>query len=163
MKRRIEFILYVIALFAGLIGAALTLKRGEYVDVEAYYAVYLPGSPLPDGVSCQEYTDYMGYYHTSDYRYCRAPEGGGLCKSAHVWSQDGAIRWFYLSACDALPLAYLIGEYGWPDRIRRYKVAYYLYWSVERPRGTSVNRIYAIMRRWALNPMASVSYISWSE
>jgi hypothetical protein len=130
-----------------LIGLALLSGYGENPEEAlAAYGPYLPGSPLPSDVTCRTLSDYPGAYGDV----CTVSTVP-YCQRGYLIVQGGLITYTRWIGCD-LPAAYLMAQYGRPERITHFRRVVMLLWE-----GMSAQ----VRRTGWFTPMQAVSSVGW--
>lgn len=121
--------------------------RGEDAQLAlSVYQRYLPGNPIASDMVCRSLNEYPG----ASGEMCTL-ETAPYCQRGYLIVRAGIITYLRLTGCN-FPAAYLIADYGRPQRITRYRRVALLVWE-----GLSAQ----LRNNGWFNSMQPVSSVGW--
>ncbi|MCI0348141.1 MAG: hypothetical protein L0Z53_01840 [Acidobacteriales bacterium] len=139
----------LLLIFTGIVAIASSIETGASSDLAAHFARFLPGSPMPSGISCDG--GFGGYYEEGQ-MICRTI-GTHFCERGYLIISNSRIVHTAFLRCN-FPLALLVAEYGRWEQKRGYGRVIMVRWP----------QLLAQVRRngW-FNLMEPVSMLSWRQ
>jgi hypothetical protein len=135
------------AVVFGILMVAPQFGQGEDAgNALAEYERYMPGNPIPDGLTCDE----TGGLYDSMQTLCQT-DGGSYCGHGYLIARHDIIVHATFFRCN-FPLAYLIADYGRYEQASRYKRLTVLRWP---------NAFAQVRRSGWLNAMSPVHIVTW--